>query len=222
MAILQSGLFKVMSGKAKRSYNADARQAKAKQTRQRILDASKSLFELEGFELVTIEKMAQAAAVSAPTIYLLFKSKRGVLKAILDDVLLTDEFTALRKQRLSETSPKKRLVLTAKLCRSVFDAESSQINLFRGASVLSPELKELEQEREERRYALQEELVAKMAEERSLAKGLNLTKARDILWTLTARDLYRMCVLDRGWTSDEYEAWLADVLIKVLARDDLV
>jgi len=32
----------------------------------------------------------------------------------------------------------------------------------------------------------------------------------------TGRDVYRMLVLERGWSSDEYESWLAATLIKAL------
>jgi len=59
-----------------------------------------------------------------------------------------------------------------------------------------------------------------MMEGKLLAKKLTLTKARDILWTLTGRDIYRMLVMDRGWSSDEYEKWLKEVLIKSLLDID--
>jgi hypothetical protein len=36
------------------------------------------------------------------------------------------------------------------------------------------------------------------------------------MWMLTGRDLYRMLVLERGWSSDDYEAWLASALIALL------
>ena len=94
------------------------------------------------------------------------------------------------------------------------------MDIFRGASVLSPEFKELEKEREERRYKRLEESVKWLAKERALAKGLTITKAHDILWTFTGRDLYRMQVIERGWTSDEYEEWLGDLLVKTLLRSD--
>lgn len=207
-----------MTNHPKRSYNSEGRQAKAQQTRKRILDAAESLFELEGIEPVTLEKLAKVAAVSEPTIYLLFKSKKGILQALLERGFSAEQFNALIEQRRVEKSPKMRLLLTAKLARCVFESERNLINIFRGAAVLFPELKEVEQERETRRYTLQVEIVTMMAEEKSLAAGLNFTKARDILWALTSRDLHRLCVIERGWTSDEYESWLAELLIKALLK----
>jgi hypothetical protein len=43
--------------------------------------------------------------------------------------------------------------------------------------------------------------------------------ARDALWTLTGRETYRMLVITRGWTPDQYEKWLGDTLIRTLLAD---
>ena len=89
---------------------------------------------------------------------------------------------------------------------------------FRSASVLGPEFKEIEKEREERRYQRQEKTLKEVANEESLADGINLKKARDILWAFTGRDIYRLLVIDKEWTSDDYEKWLAHSLIKLIAK----
>lgn len=75
-----------MTNHPKRSYNSEGRQAKAQQTRKRILDAAESLFELEGIEPVTLEKLAKVAAVSEPTIYLLFSRKKVYCRRFLREV----------------------------------------------------------------------------------------------------------------------------------------
>lgn len=93
-------------------------------------------------------------------------------------------------------------------------------DLHRSASVLAPELKKLEKEREQRHYKRQEESMKETAAGNSLKKVLSLSKARDILWAFTGRDMYRLLVLERGWTSDEYEMWLADLLINTLVGTD--
>ena len=75
-----------MSSGKKRIYHSETRQAQAVQTKRRILASAKYLFQSKGFEGLTIEELAQAAEVSAPTIYGLFQSKRGVLRALMDEV----------------------------------------------------------------------------------------------------------------------------------------
>lgn len=202
-----------MSEIKKRSYNSTARNTQAAQTKTRILNSARNLFESEGFEYVTIEKIAQGANVSIPTVYSLFQSKLGVLRALMDEALPPDQFKVLVEMSIHEKSPKERLSISAKIARQMYDAERAQMGVFRGVAVLAPEFKELEREREMRRYNRQEVTIKAMVKENSLTKGLAAIKARDILWALTGRDMYRMFVVEQGWTSDEYEKWLTQLLI---------
>ncbi len=208
-----------MSSRKKRIYNSETRQAQAAQTRSRILVSAKALFQSKGFEEVTIEQMAQAADVSAPTIYALFQSKRGLLRALMDEALPADQFEALVKGAMQEKSAKAHLAISAKIARQMYDAEMAQMDIFRGAAILAPEFKELEKEREQRRYKRQEESVKLIVKEGVLLQGLTASKARDILWAFTGRDLYRMFVVEQGWSSEDYENWLAQLLVKTLIEE---
>jgi AcrR family transcriptional regulator len=205
-----------MSTIKKRAYHSEARQAQSQETKKRILVSAKKLFESKGFERITIREIAHSAKVSAPSIYSLFQSKRGILSALMDEALSPEKYQALVDQVKVEKSPRKRLEIAARIARQLYDAEKTQLNLFRGASILDPEFKKLEIERERRRYARQEETVKATAKKKAFVKSLPLAKVRDILWAFTGRDLYRMLVLERGWSSDEYEKWLAELLIKTL------
>jgi AcrR family transcriptional regulator len=205
-----------MSMREKRTYRSEARQAQAAQTKTRILEAAKILFKAKGFEGVKIEEIAQTADVSAPTIYALFQSKRGILRVLMDEALPPEQHAALVEQTAQETSPQARLAIAAKIARQLYDAERAQMDIFRGASLLAPELKELEQMREERRYERLRGGITRMVDEGSLAKGLTPSQAHDIFWAFTGRDMYRLLVIERGWSSDHYEQWLAQVLVKML------
>lgn len=209
-----------MSNSKKRVYNSETRHLKALQTRENILASAKKLFEAYGFEAVTIEKLAQEANISAPTIYALFQSKRGVLRALMDEALSSGQREALMEEGRQEKSAKNRLMIAAKISRYLYDAERTQMDIFRGASVLAPEFKELEKEREDRRHMRLKESIITLSEEQSLKKGLSKSKAHDILWAFTGRDLYRMLVIEQGWSSDEYETWLGEVLAKTLLEHD--
>lgn len=205
-----------MSKNKKRPYKSLIRNARAAKTRERILATAKNLFATEGFEYVTIEKIAQSANVSIPTVYSLFQSKRGILRALMDEALPKKRFEDLVEKSNHAKSAEGRLYFSAKIARQMYDAERAQMDIFRGAAVLAPEFKELEKERERRRYSRQEVTIKALVEEKSLAKGLSITKARDILWAFTGRDMYRMFVIEQGWTSQEYEKWLAQLLIHTL------
>lgn len=208
-----------MSKQKKRSYSSAKRKEGAVETRKRILRVAKKLFQTEGFDCVTIDQLAEASAVSSPTIYSLFKSKRGLLGAVIDEALSSEKRLALVEEEKQEKSPKKRLEIAAKITRQMYEAEKLQTDLFRGASVLSPELKKLERQREERRYERQRKSAERMHKEQVLIKGMEITEARDILWAFTGRDLYRLFTVERGWSPSRYEKWLAKLLIKTLIEE---
>ncbi|MGH2612320.1 MAG: TetR/AcrR family transcriptional regulator [Rhabdochlamydiaceae bacterium] len=205
-----------MSKTKKRPYRSESRSAQAAQTKERLLIAAKNLFESEGFECATIEKIAQVANVSIPTVYSLFQSKRGVLRALMDEVFSQDQFEALVEKSKKATSPEECLLYSAKIARQIYDAERAQMDVFRSASVISTEFKELEKEREMRRYHRQDVTIQAMARENCLARGISVNRARDLLWVFTGRDIYRMLVIEQGWTSEEYEKWLAQLLANTL------
>lgn len=207
-----------MSTPKKRSYHSKTRQLKSEQTRGRILAVAKMLFESKGFEKVTIDEIARQSQVSTPLIYSIFESKRGVLLALMDEALLPEQFDSLVRQVKEAACPRKRLQITASIARQLYDAEKTELSLLRGASILDPIFKGLEIERERRRYERQKETVEAMAHEGVFQDHLTLVKARDIFWAFTGRDFYRMLVFERGWSSDEYEKWLSELLIQVLLK----
>lgn len=202
----------------KRTYNAQSRQAQARANQERILASAKELFEVQGFDKVTIEQIAAHAQVSAPTIYALFKSKIGILKAVLDTALPAERHAALVERGKLEKTPAKRIATAAVIARQLYDAERKQLGAFQDVSILDPVLKKLEIERENRRYERLQEPIKNLAIENALAPSLDQEKAHDIFWAFTGRDLYRMLVIERGWSSQEYEAWLTELLVKTLLK----
>jgi AcrR family transcriptional regulator len=205
-----------MSSPVKRKYDSKGRKAQAENSRKRVLEEARALFQQEGFERVTIEKVAQNAQVSPPTVYALFQSKLGILRALMDEVLPTEEFEALVLAARFEKSPTKRLALSAQIACRMYAAERAEMEFLRSAAMLAPEFRQLEKEREERRYARQEETIQAMFTEGSLQISLSRAEARDILWAFTGRDMYRLFVIERGWPVAKYEAWLTELLIKCL------
>jgi hypothetical protein len=137
---------------------------------------------------------------------------------VLDKAISETDYEGLVAQGQLEKSGKKRLMITAKISRQMYDKERDQIDTFRSASVLGPEFKELERERERRRYDRQEEAVRTFADAGHLVAGMSVSTARDLIWAFTGRDFYRMLVMQRGWSSDHYEKWLSDLLIKCLLK----
>jgi AcrR family transcriptional regulator len=210
------------SPKPKRKYNSESRQALTAEIKQRILAAAKKRFAKHGIDEVTIDELAKDAEVAAATIYSLFKSKAGILKAVIQGTFFGANYAAVVERAKTTTDPIALLEITAEISRVIFDAEKAEIGLIRGASAFSTELRRIEGEFEQIRFALQEGRARLLVETFPVAQKLGIAKVRDIMWMLTGRDIYRMCVLERGWSSDDYQKWLAKTLIQVLTAPPFV
>jgi AcrR family transcriptional regulator len=204
----------------KRPYKSLVRQRQAGDTRRRIVEATRRLLQSEGYAGMTIEAIAQRAEVSAQSVYAIFKSKTGVLTELFDQSTFGADYEDAVRQALSASDPETRLRLTAPIARQIHDAQSATFDLLRGAGVVAPELAKLEQQRERLRYERQERMIISLRDARRLRPGLDHGTARDIFWMLTGRDVYRMLVRERGWSSQKYQDWLADSLVySLLTRE---
>ncbi len=50
----------------------------------------------------------------------------------------------------------------------------------------------------------------------SLRDGLNEAKAAELVWALSSPELFQLLTDYRGWTKEQYAAWLADTLRRLL------
>jgi AcrR family transcriptional regulator len=207
-----------MAAPRKRSYVSAIRDEAAGRSRRRILGAATSLFARSGIDRVTIAQIAARAKVSVPTVYALFKSKEGILHAILETALFGPAFQAARARLEGVTDPVTLIERSAAVARAIYESESVALGLMRGASAFSPALRKAEQEFEELRYSMQEARVRLLFAEGKARPGLELDEARRILWMYTGRDIYRMLVQEGGWSPDDYEHWLATTLVTSLVK----
>jgi AcrR family transcriptional regulator len=204
----------------KRPYKSLVRERQAGDTRVRIVEATRELLQSEGYAGMTIEAIAQRAEVSAQSVYAIFKSKTGILIELLNQSTFGADYDDAVRRALSASDPETRLRLAAPIARQIHDAQSATFDLLRGAGVLAPELAKLEQQRECLRYERQERMIISLRDAGRLRPELDHATARDIFWMLTGRDVYRMLVRERGWSSQKYEDWLADSLVYSLLTSE--
>jgi AcrR family transcriptional regulator len=202
----------------KRSYNSRQRADAAAHSRSRVIEAARTLFAGRGFEAVTIADIAEKAGVSASGIYANFKSKEGVLHALMEQALFGSRYRAALAHLAEETDPVKQVISTAKIARAVYEGESEEIGLIRGVSALSPALKALEQSFENLRFELQAARVENLFAAGAVREGLSIEEARRVLWMYSSREIYRLLVQEGGWTPDRYEAWLSQTLADALVK----
>ena len=207
-----------MKKPTKRSYQSPARQQQADDTRRRIVDAARTCFLAQGYAETTIEAIAVEASVAVPTVYAAFGSKKGVLAEILHQARFGPEYQAILREAQATTNPADRLRLTAKIVRQIYAGEHREITLLRGAAMVAPELAKAGESRESGRLKSQQINVDALVASDSLRADLTPEQAVDVLWAFTSREFYYMLVVERGWTPEAFEPWLADVLITSLLK----
>jgi AcrR family transcriptional regulator len=74
-------------------------QARTRRTRTAVIDAARTLFLERGYAATTIEAMSDLSDTPQPTVYRLFASKLGILKALLDVAIVGDDEATLRTRR---------------------------------------------------------------------------------------------------------------------------
>ena len=202
-----------------RRYRSEIRARGAKDTRKRVLEAAKALFARRGIDKTTVAAIAARAGVAAPTVYALYKSKDGILRVLMREALFGRSFEEARARLEGVENPVRRVALSAEVARAIYEQESAQLGFIRGTSAFSPALRKLEQEFEQLRLDMQEERVRLLFARSRQRKGLRLEDARRILWMYTSRDVYRMMVVDGGWTPDRYQQWLSEILVRALTDE---
>src|SRR5579872_2614428 len=68
-----------------------AGQARTRRTRAAVVDAARSLFIERGYAATTIEAISDLSDTPQATVYRLFASKLGILKAVLDVSVVGDD-----------------------------------------------------------------------------------------------------------------------------------
>lgn len=213
-----------MAGGVKRKYDSPLRREQAAATRRRILEAAQRLFERHGFSATTMAEIASEAGVSLKTVYLAFETKTGVLRALWHVLLRGDEEPVPVGERpwfravLEEPDPRRKLRLDVHNAKMVRARIGPLLDVIRDAAPIEPEIAALWKRIQREFYENQRSVVDDLHRRKALRRGLGVARAADVLWTLNHPDVYRLLVAQRGWTPEEHEQWLADVLCEQLLR----
>lgn len=203
----------------KRTYDASRRRASAERRRERILQTARKLFGHYGYGATSIERIADGAGVAVPTVYSMYGSKRALLFALLDEAdALADVAGLSRDLKAAAGDARKQLRrLVSFTCR--FYAQAGDlINIARGAGSTNEDLLALWREGEKRRLRGQRPLADEWERAGALRESLSADEALDILWAMTGADNYRLFVVERHWPPARFEAWLEDILQRLLLR----
>jgi AcrR family transcriptional regulator len=198
----------------KRRYESPRRREQAAATRREILGAAQRLFEENGYAATTMAAIADEAGVALKTVYLAFETKSGLIRALWDTLLRGEPDIAVAQQPwylevLQEPDPVRQLQLNARNSTVVKQRVANLLRVIRDGASSDPDVDTLWQLINTDFYANQREIVRSLHKRKALRRGLDVTKAADILWTLIHPDVWHLLVTARSWTPAQYEKWLA-------------
>jgi AcrR family transcriptional regulator len=205
--------------KTKRGYDASRRRASSDERRGRILQTARNLFGHYGYGATSIERIAGEAGVAVPTVYAMYRSKRAMLFALLDQAdAQADVAGLLRDLHATAGDPRKQLRRLVSFTCRFYGQAGDIVEIARGAGCTNGDLVALWQEGEVRRLRGQRPLTDAWDRAGVLRESHTAKEALDILWAMTGADHYRLFVVDRKWSAARYEAWLENTLERLLLR----
>jgi AcrR family transcriptional regulator len=183
-----------------------------------VVEAARSLFLERGYVATTIEAISDHSDVPAATVYRLFSSKLGILKALLDVSIAGDDQALSVQERphvaalFAEPDPAKLLAGFAGVTVAINARSSDIYRILSSAAGSDPAAAALLADYQHKRDDGQGRIARALARARALRPGLRERDAADVIHALMSPELYRLLVIERGWPPERYEQWLAGTL----------
>ncbi|HEY5179372.1 MAG TPA: TetR/AcrR family transcriptional regulator [Dermatophilaceae bacterium] len=208
--------------KGKRSGDGRVRQARTRLARAAVVEAARTLFLDRGYAATTIEAISGLSDVPPATVYRLFSSKLGILKALLDASIAGDDEAIPLQDRpqtralLADPDPRNQLAGFAGITRDVNSRATIVYRILVSAAGSDPHAAALLTEYTRQRQQGQGQLARSLARAEALRPELRSRDAADVIHALMSPEVYRLLVTDRGWSPERYEQWLIATLIDQL------
>ena len=193
-------------------------QARTRLARRAVVHAARVLFLERGYQATTIDAISDHSDVPAATVYRLFSSKLGILKALLDVSIAGDDQALSFQERpqvaalFAEPDPGKLLAEFASITVAINARSSDVYRILSSAAGSDPAAAVLLADYQQQRDDGQRPIARALARARALRPGLRERDAADLIHALMSPELYRLLVIDRDWPPERYEQWLARTL----------
>jgi AcrR family transcriptional regulator len=193
-------------------------QARTRLARAAVVEAARALFLERGYAATTIEAISGTADVPAATVYRLFSSKLGILKALLDVSIAGDDEPAALPDRpearalFGEPDPRRQLAGFAGIACGIMARAEPAYRILVSAAASDPGAAALLAGQNRLRQQGQGQIAGALARAGALAPGLRERDAADIIHALMSPEVYRLLTGDRGWPPGRYQRWLAGAL----------
>ena len=217
----------VVSPPPTRHYRSALRQAQARRTRRRVIQAATAAFLDRGYAGATVRAVAAEAAVSVPTVEALFGTKARLLKAAIDVAIAGDDepVPVLDRPWADEAGKAGSLgeflsMVAGALAAAQQRSAGLVLAVFEGSSRDS-ELQGLQEQMITQREATAAWIVRGMTRLAPLRPGLGTEEAVDVVWLLMDPAVFIRLTRQRRWDAGRYRRWIADALARLIITGTL-
>jgi AcrR family transcriptional regulator len=201
---------------SRRKYHSPLRADQAEQTRHRILESAFRLFAESGYAGTTIAAVAEDAGVSPETIYLSLGGKRGLLEGAIEMAITGAENQATHDHAWWTTvaelpGARERLERMVEYSCTILARTRPIHAVIRGAADKEAFAAVLGRRLLHDRLTAQTERVRRYLGD-DLRAGLSVDEAGQRYCVLASPELYHLLTVELGWTADQHEGWLTDLL----------
>ncbi len=202
------------------------RSAKARATRAAIIAAAGRLFIEQGYLAPSVQLIADTARVSRATVFNSVGGKAALLRAAYDLATVGDDEPVPLPQRpealaiRAEPDPSRAIEMYAALAANVSSRLAGIYEAFRSAAGVDSEVRAMWEQIQAERLGGARGFVHIIA---SKATGLNCppADAGDLIWVLIDTSLYHRLVIERDWSKQRFQTWLADAMkAQLLSTED--
>ncbi len=203
------------NNEVKRPYHSPRREAQATETRRLILEAALSLFETGGFRGTTVKQVAERASVSEQTVYNVFGDKTGLLYEVGIYAMSSGDggtgaefFEALS----AEPDPMKRIRLAARFGREQWQEGAVELDLMLfSPDIKDPRLVDLAQQVLAFKFEINRAMFEILFPDSIRRPGVSVDQIATFAAAVDSG--YSITTLMKlGWTMDQYEAWIVQLL----------
>jgi AcrR family transcriptional regulator len=197
-------------------------QARTRLARAAVVEAARDLFLARGYGATTIEAISEGAAVPPATVYRLFSSKHGILKALFDVSIVGDDEDVPMADRpqvrslVTDGDPAQQLAGFVQVIVQVNARVAPLYRILVSAAGTDPDAAALLDDLTRQRQQGQRMISRSLARAAALRPELRERDAADLVHALLSPELYALLVVDRGWKPDRYARWLEQTVVDQL------
>jgi AcrR family transcriptional regulator len=200
------------SVKPRRRYRSTLRDRQAERTRSSVLDAAARHLERDGYSGSTLRQIAESAGVSVETVYATFGSKAALFAAVGDRNLQAAIRRAVPggdlRALIAGRDLEAQLTTFGQAAPAIMGPNWAIVEAWRTGGKTDAELTRAYRTASEGRRGWMRGFAEAWSGMGRLRTDLDVDTATDVLWAISAPDVYRLLVVETGWSPERYAAWL--------------